>query len=242
MQYRMVSILDKDYPNNLKNLKPFTDPILNIQLKAPEELYYQGQMLLSELNLKKCVSIIGTRSPFHAAYEASQLLGRILGLSDFIIVSGYATGIDSASHYGAMDSNAYTTAVLGSGLNLKKPVKPALERYILEKGLFISEIADPDRSRNYEDLMARDRITACLSDAVIVVDTDIDGGAVHTAKIAKENNRKVYAIDWSKNQKYIDKDLGGNSQLIYEKIANPIDILDAGNEFEEQVRQMFSKL
>ena len=48
----------------------------------------------------------------------------------------------------------------------------------------------------------RNRIVAGMSDAVIVIESDIKGGAVITANIANSYNRDVFAFPGRANDKY----------------------------------------
>ncbi len=154
---------------------------------------------------------------------------------NIIVVSGYAAGIDTSAHLGAMNAHGKTIAVLGSGINVKAPEKHPLEEYILENGVFVSEQNNIDEPRKYEFLMARDRITAGLSDAIFVIETDCNGGAVHTAIIGKGQGKKVYAIDWKNLPDYSSNVRNGNAQIISDGIAAAISILDAGKEFETEI-------
>ena len=186
---RQLSLSDDDYPARLRDA-----------LQNPPPLWIHGQ---GRVNPEKTVGIIGTRSPFYKAAEIAQVIGQTYGEAGYTVVSGYATGIDTFGHLGAMDTKAPTIAVLGSGILKKQPPKPALERYVLSSGLFLSAISDPNKERAYKDLMDRDAITAALSDILIVVETDAAGGAVHTAGIASRQGRQVYAIVWSKDRKSV---------------------------------------
>jgi len=219
---RKVSINDEEYPYRLKTI-----------LDRPDFLWIHGS---GSLNPTKAVAIVGTRSPFYKAMEISQTTARIAGELGYTIVSGYATGIDTFAHIGAMDTEAPTIAVLGAGILQKEPCKPGLERYILSNGIFVSELDDVNAERAYTHLMARDRITSGLADIVIVVETEAAGGAVHTAGLAFQQGRQVYAVVWSENKKY--RELAqylGSDALVQAGIAQSLPIFDAGKDFEQQV-------
>lgn len=239
MKYQIVEKGNPNYPRRLLEMKPFMDDVLEEDFDSPEKLHVGGEGYPNLLNPLKSISIIGTRSPFYKAFEIGELIGRLAASKGIVIVSGYATGIDTTGHLGAMDAEGKTIAVLGSEINVRHPEKPALERYILGNGIFISELDDPDAPREYKHLMARDRITAELSDAIFVIETDPDGGAVHTARIGKEQGRMVYTINWDESPKYKGKHQGGNTKMISDGIAKPIPILDADKEFETEIQKVF---
>lgn len=215
---RQLPPSDKDYPARLRNA-----------LQEPPTIWIHGSVTS---NPERTVGIIGTRSPFYKAAEIAQAMGKRYGERGYTIVSGYATGVDSFGHIGAMDASAPTVAVLGSGIVKKQPSKPALERYVLSNGLFLSAVSDPNRERGYGELMTRDAITAALSDILIVVETDAAGGAVHTAGLASRQGHLVYAVVWSNNQKYSKlADCLGSDALVQAGIAKALPIADAGTEF-----------
>ena len=242
MNYKIVEKGNPNYPRRLSAMRPFKDDVLGEDLDSPGKLYVCGSGYSEILNPVKSISIIGTRSPFYKAFEIGELVGRIAATKEIVIVSGYATGIDTTGHLGAMDAKGQTIAVLGSGINARNPEKPALERYILECGIFISELDDPNTPTEYKHLMRRDRITAGLSDAIFVVETDPDGGAVHTARIGKKLGKMVYTIDWDSSKKYKSKHQGGNTKMISDGIAEPISILDADKEFKRELDRILEEI
>jgi predicted Rossmann fold nucleotide-binding protein DprA/Smf involved in DNA uptake len=120
MTERQVARSNVEYPHRLDGIDGM-----------PDTLWVHGAV---SLNPDRTVAIVGTRSPFYLSTEVAQAIGRITAKLGYTIVSGYATGIDTAGHWGAADEDAPTIAVLGSGIRQKDPLKPALERYILSKG------------------------------------------------------------------------------------------------------------
>lgn len=212
---------DRRYPGRLRELSGM-----------PEWLWIQGT---ASLNPKRSIAIVGTRSPFYKAVETAEFIARVAAESCYTIISGYATGIDTAAHWGAMDAEKPTIAVLGSGILRKEPRKPALERYMLSNGLFVSELDNMHAHRSRKHLMARDRLTSALADIVIIVEASMPSGAAHTAELASHQGQQVYAIQWSQNRKYRDSVRSGTDQLIEAGIAQPLPFLDAEVDFERQL-------
>jgi DNA processing protein len=117
-----------------------------------------------------------------------------------------ALGIDSAAHIGALAClGGVTTAVLGSGvLNVYPPGNRALAEAIRQRGALLSEV-HPDAQPKPSTLVARNRIISGLCEAVIVVETESDGGAMHAARRAIDQGRRVYTLE---------SDASGNRALI----------------------------
>ena len=79
---------------------------------------------------------------------------------------------------------------------------------VAEGGGLCSELT-PTAPLVPKTLFARDRIIAGLADAVIVVEARAEGGAVHTAKCARQAGRPVLAVAWEQ-----DHPAPGNRQLL----------------------------
>jgi len=151
------------------------------------------------------VGIVGTRAPSNEARYITLQLAMQLARADRAVVSGLALGIDTAAHAGALSADGVTVAVLGSGIgNIYPEANRPLARRIREKGALLSE-THPQWSANAQRLVSRNRIISGLSRAVIVVESDADGGAMYTARFASEQGRPVYTFDLpaSGNQRLI---------------------------------------
>ena len=116
------------------------------------------------------------------------------GHPDLIIISGLAYGIDITAHKAALSSNLQTIGVLGHGF---KTIYPSIHRStaeaILKKGGLLTDfMSDTLPERN--NFLKRNRIIAGLSDATLVVESGIKGGALITADIANSYNRDVFAV------------------------------------------------
>ena len=113
----------------------------------------------------------------------------------YTVVSGLALGVDTAAHTGALAGPGRTIAALGSGiLNVYPEANQTLAARILDCGALIGEL-HPLWSANAQRLVARNRIISGLSQAVILVESHVDGGAMHTARFAAEQSRPVYTFD-----------------------------------------------
>ncbi|MBL8153297.1 MAG: DNA-processing protein DprA [Anaerolineae bacterium] len=183
---RILTLRDADYP---RRLRPLAD--------APPTLFATGQLDKGRYNNRPCAAIIGTRQPTAAARHAAQELALRLAERGYTIVSGLAYGIDHTAHQSALALPSGTTlAVLGCGvLNIYPAQHQELARAIMGRGLVLSE-CHPDAPPGPSALVARNRIITGLSDAVIVVETSTEGGAMHAARFASQQGRTLYALDY----------------------------------------------
>lgn len=178
-----ITILTLDHPAYPAPLRALDD--------APPTLFVSGSW-----RAQRSVAVVGTRSPTRASAEAARQLGFELAQRGFQVVSGLALGIDSAAHIGALaQPGGITSAVLGCGiLNIYPPNNRPLAQAICQRGALLSEV-HPIAKPKPSTLIARNRIISGLCEVVVVVQTEIDGGAMHAAQRALDQGRRVYTLD-----------------------------------------------
>jgi len=179
---RKISFDGKEYPKLLKKIK---DP--------PKILYIRGKFLSDD----SCFAVVGTRrASVYGKQTAFEIAGD-LSESGLTVVSGMAKGIDTFSHKGVLESNGRTIAVLGTGLD-EKSIYPrenlALSREILKKGGALVSEYPPGTPGFRQNFPQRNRIISGLSLGVLVIEAKFGSGALITAKWAREQKRKVFAV------------------------------------------------
>ena len=173
---------DEHYPELLRDLSD-----------APPVLFARGQ-LNAEL-WAKTIAIVGTREPSPEARFITLQLAMKLAQADYTLVSGMALGIDTAAHVSALTARGSTIAVLGSGvLNIYPESNRKLADQICQAGAVLSEV-HPNSSANAQRLVSRNRIISGLAQAVVLVESQVNGGAMYSARFAKEQGRPVYTFD-----------------------------------------------
>lgn len=172
----------EEYPHQLRNI-----------YDAPQVLFYKGT-LPSHRNL---IAIVGARKASVYGKNAASMIARDLANSGCWVVSGAASGIDTAAHEGALDANGYTIAVIGNGINISYPPENArLLNRIASCGVVISEYP-PDTPPVPGHFPARNRIINGLSLGVVVIEAAEKSGALITADYALEEGRDVFAVPGS---------------------------------------------
>jgi DNA processing protein len=120
--------------------------------------------------------------------------GAELARLGFCVVSGLARGIDTAAHEGALSVGGRTAAVLGCGIDIIYPPENLeLYRRIEAEGAVLSEFPFSRRA-DRQSFAMRNRIVAGMCEATIVVESDVDGGAMITARFAGEQGRLIFAV------------------------------------------------
>jgi DNA processing protein len=143
---------------------------------------------------RPAVAIVGTRRATHYGLATAHRLGADFARMGFCVVSGLARGVDSAAHEGALSAGGSTVAVLGAGLNvIYPPENRDLFGRIALSGALVSEFP-PGRQPTAYSFIQRNRIISGLSAAVVVVESDLKGGAMATARFAGEQGRILFAV------------------------------------------------
>jgi DNA processing protein len=177
---RIVTPLDEEYPQALKAIH---DP--------PLALYVRGEILAEDA---KAIGIVGSRSTGHYGLSAADRIAYQLGQVGFTVVSGLARGTDTAAHSGALKSGGRTLAVLGGAIDcLYPPENEALAAKIAKHGAVISEYP-MGRQADRMTFPYRNRIISGLSMGVLLVESGLKGGSMHTADAAMEQGRTVFAL------------------------------------------------
>lgn len=174
-----ITTRDDGYP---KMLKEIHDP--------PIGLYRKGSYLFEQ----PCIAIVGSRRTTLYGQSVAKKLGAELARMGFCVVSGLARGIDTAAHEGALSVGGKTAAVLGTGIDIIYPSENLdLYRKIAETGAVLSEFPF-GRKADKQSFAMRNRIVSGISEAVVVVESDVSGGAMITARFAGEQGRLIFAV------------------------------------------------
>ena len=159
---------------------------------APPLLYVRGR---TELNDLRAVAIVGSRNCSAYGSRMARRLGRELGETGVTIVSGFARGIDSFAHRGAIDAGGRTVAVFGSGVDVVYPPENLeLVDELLEAGGSILSANPPGTSPTPRVFPARNRIISGMSEGTVVVEASQRSGAMLTADFARAQGRELFAV------------------------------------------------
>lgn len=195
---RLIYWRDEAYPRRLLSLP---DP--------PSFIYVQGA--LEPLRCAPLAALIGSReiSPAHAAF--AQSLSASLGALGVSIISGGALGMDAAAHQGALDAQAYTAALLPSGLLERVPRSHAalFNAILAQGGALISEYPTQVVAKRYH-FPRRNRLIAAITDATVVLKANAQGGSMITAQAALSLGRPVGVVPYEAS----DQRAAGSLELL----------------------------
>ena len=193
---RVLFFTEEQYPHRLKHCED-----------GPVLLYYKGN---ESFNHERVLAMVGTR---HATDYGRKMCEKIV--ADLVplgvcIISGLAYGIDTAAHKSAVKNNLPTIGVLAHGLDMLYPAenKPLVTKMMNNGGVVTEFTSGTKLDPAY--FPRRNRIIAGMSDAVIVIESKVNGGGLITAEIASSYNRDVFAIPGRTDDKFS----GGCNYLI----------------------------
>lgn len=210
----VLTILDQDFPNNLRSIE-----------NPPVVIYYKGN---KECLLKNdSIAIIGTRTPTQHGSKIARRLGYIFAKEDFIVVSGLAKGCDEMAHIGCLEGEGKTIAVLPGGIN---NIYPESNKYlandIISKGGCLISEYEPNSKVQKHFFVVRDRLQSGLSQGIIVVESKIKSGTMHTVNFAASENKIIGC--YKHPEAYIgEEQVQGNLELL--KLKNTLQISNNDN-------------
>ncbi len=174
---KVITFLDSEYPKQLRTIST-RPPII---------------FLLKDIPEGRSVGIIGTRDASQFGQEKATEFATELSKQGYIIVSGYAKGIDTAAHYGAVIAQGKTVAVLPTGI-LKFCIHEELlkiSKQFFNQGTIISEFFPLDEW-SVGNALSRNRITSAFADRILVVESGDSGGTSNTCEHAKAQGKPIF--------------------------------------------------
>ena len=181
--HRLLCCTEADFPPQLENIP-----------QPPAALFVVGD---ASLLLYPQVAIVGARRASTGGMAHARAFALSLAQAGFAITSGLADGIDGAAHLAALDGDARTLAVIGTGPDRVYPRKHhALAKRIADRGALIREFP-PGTAARADHFPRRNRLIAGLSLGTLVVEAGLQSGSLITARLAADQGREVFALPGS---------------------------------------------
>ena len=174
----MLTVRDAAYPERLRQI--FDPPVV---------LYVRGR--LPRLDDGVSVAVAGTRKASVYGLRTASRLGSEIAACGGIVVSGLTAGIDAEAARGALIADGVCIGVLGGPIDA--PFAGFLQRDVARRGAVVSEFAPGSRIGKTGYRM-RNRVTAGLSLAAVVVEAPANSGALLFAGDVLAENRELFAV------------------------------------------------
>ena len=211
-----LSQKDEAYPSRLRDCHD-----------APVVLFHKGN---ANFNCRHTINIVGTRRATDYGKSVCQRMIADLKeiVSDVLVISGLAYGIDIHAHRASLQYGLDTVGVLAHGLDR---IYPSIHRRtaveMLQHGGLLTEYptgTNPDP----QNFVQRNRIVAGMSDATIVVESAAKGGALITADIADSYGRDCFAFPGRIGDDYsigCNKLISSNKATLITSAADLVEVL-----------------
>jgi DNA processing protein len=210
-----MSSIFRNYKIREINIGSHEYPALLAKSKYAVPLWIAGENFSDEF----CLAMVGTRSPSGLASSSVKSMVKVLKNYKVRIVSGLAQGIDSFCHAAAVENNLPTTAVIAQGLDVSlQSSQMALAEKILKQGGNIISPFAPGTKTYLSSFVKRNTIISGISNATLVVESRLKGGAMHTANFCLKENKPLFAMPGSPMSPISE----GCNFLIYQKQAQII--------------------
>jgi DNA processing protein len=171
---------------------------------APPSLFYIGA---ADLLTAQGIGMCGSRNASDEGLRAAAACAEVATQQGLTVVSGYARGVDTATHVSALSSGGNTVVVLPEGINHFRVKRgPVADVWNEERVLVVSQFS-PDRPWSAGNAMARNNVIIGLSLALVVVEASEKGGTLAAGAKALQLNKPVLALEFAENP-------GGNAELI----------------------------
>ena len=158
----------------------------------PGALFLRGDAGL--LRSTPSVGVVGTRRGTERGRRVARGMGSGLGRADVLVVSGMALGVDGASHEGCLDAGGNALAWLAGGVEMVAPPRHrGLYRRLHEHGLLASEYPPHTPVRKHY-FVARNRLIAAWSDALVVVEAGERSGTRSTVEFTLDLGRDLFCV------------------------------------------------
>lgn len=201
---KVVSIVDSNYP---KLLRLINDP--------PPILYLKGNTNL----LSKAIAIIGTRKSNTLGNNIAFRVGEYFS-NNWSICNGLVDGIDKHSILKNNEVFDNVIGVISGGLNFNETsslvTRELCEKVLKNNGLLISE-NEPNKKEDRFSGSKASRIQAGLSNALILIQSDVNGGSKYTLKSFAKTERPLGIINFKENKDFQNDEIFSANRLILEK-------------------------
>jgi DNA processing protein len=183
MNVKKLTLDDSAYPNSLMELA-----------QPPKQLFVQSDNW-DDLMGRPRVAIIGSRKVSAYGRQVTTKLAGELAAQGIVIVCGLALGVDGLAHQAALDAGGLTIAVLPTSLHKIYPASHQnLARNIVQQGGALMTEYEDGADVYKTNFVARNRIVAGISAAVLITEAALKSGSLHTARFALEQGIDVLAV------------------------------------------------
>ena len=156
-------------------------------------LYAVGSLDLLE---RDAIGICGSRDASPEALRYASDFGREAARRGFVVVSGYAKGVDRQAHKGALEAGGRAIAVLPEGIDGFRVVKELRPFVDLGENFLAVSMFAPKAAWQAWQAMERNKLIVALSLELWVVEARERGGTFNAALECARQRKPLKAVDF----------------------------------------------
>lgn len=201
----------------------FPSSLLSEQRPVAPIIFYRGN---KDLFYKDGIGMCGSRHASARGLEAASRCGALATQKGMTVVSGYAAGVDTATHLAALREGGSTVVVLAEGMDHFRVKRDFAEAFDWARILVLSQFA-PSQPWRAHAAMARNGIIFSLPKALLVVEAGEKGGTLAAGEGALKLGRTVLTVGFG------DETPPGNRILIDKgarAVSSPKELRDSFDE------------
>ncbi len=200
-----------DYPSRLANA---------MGDNASPYLFARGDVHILQ---RKAVGFCGSRKASDENCQVTMSIASKLTDNGINVVSGYAFGVDTAAHIGALASGGMTTFVLPTGILSFSPKNAVASLLEPENHVILSEFP-PNLGWHSHNAMKRNSTVCSLSNAVVLIESGLEGGTYAAGKAALNLQRPLFVL-----QHDDPYSTPPGNRFFIERGAHPLNVDASGN-------------
>lgn len=174
----VITCADSDYPESLAR---------DLGNRAPALLFLAGDC---ELLDERAAAVVGARDVSRRGATLATETASAFARAGIGVVSGGATGVDSAAHAAALANGGNTVVVLPQGILTFRGSRELLHAIDDGRAAILSEFL-PDMTWQTHAAVTRNATISALANLVCVIEPKKQGGSVRTARLAIEHGKRV---------------------------------------------------
>ena len=178
--FDVITVLDPQYPLMLREIH-----------QIPPVLFVRGWLAAEDVG----VSVVGSRTATPRGLGVASLVARGLVERGMPVISGLATGIDTAAHQACLAAGGRPVGVLGTGIRrVYPPRNRELHERVAAAGALVSQFM-PDAPSSKQTFPMRNATMSGLGGASVIVEAGEYSGSRIQARVAVEHGRPVILTD-----------------------------------------------
>jgi DNA processing protein len=148
-----------------------------------------------ELLAAPAAGICGSRKATAVGLGAARASGQEISAHGLTVVSGYAKGVDTEAHLGALEYGGTTVLVLAEGIGHFRVKRDVSGEFDLDRTLVVSQF-HPEQPWAAHAAMTRNHLIFGLGMALIVIEAGERGGTLAAGQEALKRGRPVLVVDF----------------------------------------------